>query len=155
MRRYEYKVVPAPRRGEKAKGVKTTEERFALAMANLMNKLGADGWDYLRSDTLQVEDKPGWMRRPTVSEQSMLVFRREIEAPPSYAAPAYASPAQPVANSAIYSAEAPVLSRAAAPRDVFVESVPLASERSEPRFAARREEPAEARAPRLGPARGE
>ena len=45
MQRFEYKVVPAPRRGEKARGVKTSEERFALALSTLMNTLGREGWD--------------------------------------------------------------------------------------------------------------
>ena len=31
MQRFEFKVIPAPKRGEKARGVKTTEDRFALA----------------------------------------------------------------------------------------------------------------------------
>ena len=43
MQRFEYKVVPAPRRGEKARGVKTSEDRFALALATLMNALGREG----------------------------------------------------------------------------------------------------------------
>ncbi len=36
---YEYKVVPAPTRGLKAKGVKTAEDRFANALQAAMNKL--------------------------------------------------------------------------------------------------------------------
>ncbi len=36
MPRYEFKVIPAHRRGEKSRGVKTTEDRFALALTNLM-----------------------------------------------------------------------------------------------------------------------
>ena len=52
MPRYEFKVVPAPRRGEKARGLKTTEERFAQALTTLMNSLGREGWDYVRADTL-------------------------------------------------------------------------------------------------------
>ncbi len=41
MPRYEYKVVPSPRKGEKARDAKTTPDRFALALTSLMNKLGA------------------------------------------------------------------------------------------------------------------
>ena len=51
MQRFEYKVVPAPKRGEKARGVKTTEDRFAQALMSVMNALGAEGFvDVLELD---------------------------------------------------------------------------------------------------------
>ena len=37
---FEYKVVPAPGKGVKAKGVKTPEDRFAYGLQELMNTLG-------------------------------------------------------------------------------------------------------------------
>ncbi len=74
---YEYRVVPAPRRGEKARGVKTTEERFALALTQMMNKLGREGWEYQRSDTLPVEERVGLTGSKT-TYQNMLVFRRSL-----------------------------------------------------------------------------
>ena len=77
MQRFEYKVVPAPKRGEKARGVKTTEDRFALALTQLMNELGADGWDYVRSDALPCEERTGFTGTKTTF-QNMLVFRRVI-----------------------------------------------------------------------------
>jgi hypothetical protein len=79
MPRYEFKVIPAPRRGEKARGVKTTEERFALALTVLMNELGAEGWDYVRADTLPVDERSGLTGTKT-SFQNLLVFRRELAA---------------------------------------------------------------------------
>ena len=79
MTRFEYKVVPAPRRGEKARGVKTTEERFALALTGLMNRLGAEGWDYVRADALPCEERVGLTGSKT-SFQNMLVFRRNLDA---------------------------------------------------------------------------
>ena len=72
---YEYKVVPAPVRGVKAKGVKTAPERFAHALQAAMNELAADGWEYLRADTLPSEQREGLMSKTTVY-QNMLVFRR-------------------------------------------------------------------------------
>lgn len=78
MPRYEYKVVPAPRRGEKARGLRTTEERFAQALTTLMNSLGREGWDYVRADTLPVDERTGLTGTKT-SFQNMLVFRRQIE----------------------------------------------------------------------------
>ena len=91
MPRYEFKVIPAPRRGEKARGVKTTEERFALALTQLMNTLGAEGWDYVRADTLPVDERAGLTGTKT-SFHNMLVFRRPLDE----AEPAAAPQADPV-----------------------------------------------------------
>lgn len=77
MQRYEFKVVPAPRRGEKARGVKTTEERFALALTSMMNQLGAEGWDYVRADALPCDERVGLTGSKTTF-QNMLVFRRPL-----------------------------------------------------------------------------
>lgn len=75
MTRFEYKVVPAPTSGLKAKGVKSSEARFANALETLMNELGQDGWDYVRADTLPCEERSGLTGRVT-KYQNMLVFRR-------------------------------------------------------------------------------
>lgn len=94
MTRYEYKVVPAPKRAEKARGVKGTEDRFALALTTLMNSLGRDGWEYLRADTLPCEERHGLAQRLSTSYQNMLVFRRALDQPAT-AAP---QPAEPTAT---------------------------------------------------------
>ena len=78
MQRFEFKVIPDPRRGEKARGVKTTEDRFALALTTLMNQLGAEGWDYVRADTLPCEERAGFTGSKTTF-QNLLVFRRVID----------------------------------------------------------------------------
>jgi hypothetical protein len=79
MQRYEFKVVPAPRRGDKVRGVKTTEDRFALTLAEVMNAQGRDGWDYVRADTLPCDERVGLTGTKTTF-QNMLVFRRILEA---------------------------------------------------------------------------
>jgi hypothetical protein len=79
MQRFEYKVIPAPRRGEKARGVKTTEDRFAFALTTLMNQLGAEGWDYVRADALPCEERVGLTGTKTTF-QNVLVFRRILGA---------------------------------------------------------------------------
>ena len=79
MQRFEFKVIPAPKRGEKARGVKTTEERFALALTSLMNQLGAEGWDYVRADTLPCDERVGLTGTKTTF-QNVLVFRRPLSA---------------------------------------------------------------------------
>ena len=95
---YEYKVVPAPRAGVKAKGIKTPEDRFAHALQMVMNEQAAQGWDYLRADTLPAEQREGLMGKATVYH-NMLVFRREKDTPAQsvavVAAPAVAALAAP------------------------------------------------------------
>jgi hypothetical protein len=75
---FEYKVVPAPLRGLKGKGIKGTPARFANALQLVMNDLGAQGWEYQRTDTLPVEERVGLTKKST-SFQNMLVFRRTLE----------------------------------------------------------------------------
>lgn len=79
MQRFEYKVIPAPTKGDKARGVKATPDRFALTLTMLMNELGRDGWDYVRADTLPCEERVGLTGSKT-TYQNMLVFRRLITA---------------------------------------------------------------------------
>jgi len=76
---FEYSVVPAPKKGMKAKGIKTTEDRFAHALQQIMNEKGADGWDYVRTDTLPTEERQGLTGRTTVY-QNMMVFKRPLTA---------------------------------------------------------------------------
>lgn len=75
---YEYQVIPAPRKGKKARGVKGSEARFALAIQEVLNEASAEGWEYLRTDTLPSEERSGLTGRATVY-QNMLVFRRPAE----------------------------------------------------------------------------
>ncbi|NEX47257.1 DUF4177 domain-containing protein [Pseudotabrizicola algicola] len=77
MQRYEFKVIPAPKRGEKFRGVKTTEDRFAQTLTQVMNTLGAEGWDYVRADTLPCDERAGLTGTKT-TYQNMLVFRRPL-----------------------------------------------------------------------------
>ena len=94
---YEYKVVPAPTRGLKAKGIKTAEDRFANALETAMNELAADGWEYQRTDTLPAEQREGLMSKTTVF-QNMLVFRRPVTKAAGASAPAAAEPLPLVAT---------------------------------------------------------
>lgn len=87
MSAYEYKVVPAPKKGVKTKGARTQEARFAHALQVLMNEQGADGWEYQRTDTLPCEERQGFTGR-TTTYQNMLVFRRSLETPQETQAPA-------------------------------------------------------------------
>lgn len=73
----EYKVVPAPRRGVKARGVKTSEDRFALALAQALNDEAAEGWEFVRAETLPLDERSGLTGTKT-SMQNLLVFRRAL-----------------------------------------------------------------------------
>lgn len=75
MSRYEYRVLPAPNRGQRGPGVRGPEARFAHALSVLMNKMAREGWDYLRAETLPCEERQGLRGKTTVS-RSVLVFRR-------------------------------------------------------------------------------
>lgn len=75
MERFEYKVVPAPERGKKAKGARTASDRFANALESVMNELAQDGWEYHRADTLPSEERSGLTGKTTIY-RNMLVFRR-------------------------------------------------------------------------------
>ena len=75
MQRYEYKVVPAPQKGTKTKGVKTPEGRFATSIEQLLNQLGRDGWEYQRAELLPSEERSG-LTGSTTSWRNVLVFRR-------------------------------------------------------------------------------
>ncbi|GEM_PF-665924 len=76
---FEYKVVLAPKRPERVKGLKRGEDKFAASLAQMMNKYAADGWEYQRTDTLPVESRSG-LTSKTTTFQNMLVFRRALEA---------------------------------------------------------------------------
>ena len=74
---YEYSVIPAPKKGLKARGVRSAEDRFANAMQTIMNEKGAEGWDYVRTDTLPADERTGLTGSKTVY-QNMMVFRRAL-----------------------------------------------------------------------------
>ncbi len=79
MPRYEYKVIPAPQKGAKAKGVKTPEGRFATSVEQVLNEMGQQGWEYQRAELLPSEERSG-LTGSTTNWRNVLVFRRVIEA---------------------------------------------------------------------------
>ncbi|MBB4020430.1 MULTISPECIES: DUF4177 domain-containing protein [Actibacterium] len=135
MPKFEYKVVPAPTRGQKIKGVKTTQERFAHVLATLMNDLGRDGWEYQRADTLPCEERQG-LTGKTTTFQNMLIFRRAL---PEQAAPAPMPQAE----------EAPKTPEEIAARAAASLTADAPEGKAPPALTTR----PEGRAPLLGPAR--
>ena len=75
MPRYEYKVVPAPSKGIKGKGVRGAEARFSFALQELMNGMAGYGWEYQRSETLPSIERSG-ITGTTTEWRNVLVFRR-------------------------------------------------------------------------------
>ena len=79
MRKFEYKAVPAPTTGTKAKGVKTTEDRFSLSLTNVLNEMAEDGWEYVRAETLPVTERKG-LTGSQQTYQNILIFRKPTAA---------------------------------------------------------------------------
>lgn len=75
MTAYEYKVVPAPSRGRKARGVKGADGRFANALEIVMNEMAEDGWEFQRTETLPSEERAG-LTSTTTTYRNIMVFRR-------------------------------------------------------------------------------
>ena len=158
----EYRVVPAPRRGVKAKGAKTGEERFAAALSEVMNALGAEGWDYVRSDVMPCEERQGLTGKAVVYH-TVMVFRRALPAAGvadgagpgqrvALAPPPVAPPAAPSAAPVVAPVVAPVL---AAEEERMAGPPPLPSPAALPGFLApgpRVVTPPLNPAPPLGPA---
>jgi hypothetical protein len=83
MQAYEYKVIPAPDRGIRVRGARSGAERFAAAVADRMNAMARDGWEYVRADLLPCEERTGLTLKSTTVYHNLLVFRRvvTVEAP--------------------------------------------------------------------------
>ncbi|MDO5631284.1 MAG: DUF4177 domain-containing protein [Paracoccus sp. (in: a-proteobacteria)] len=119
MKNHEYTVIPAPERGERIKGLKTPGERYAHTLSAEINRMAADGWEYVRAETLPSEERSGLTGRQTVY-LNLLVFRRALT-PLTAAEPAQTKtvpqPEYPVAATAPAASEpVPVLPDAAAPQ---------------------------------------
>lgn len=130
---FEYKIVPAPSKGARKKGVKTPEARFAAALEDAVNDLAADGWEFIRTETLPSEERKGLTGSKTVTRH-LLVFKRRLPR---------ASTA-PIAGTA-YTDPDPVADPQPAPEPAALRASDDAPEVSLPSFSARREDPAIAR----------
>jgi len=97
VQRYEYRVVPAPVKGDKSRGAKTPAERFAQALSNVMNAMASEAWEFVRSESLPAEERSGLTGTKTVYH-NMLVFRRELPPPSAAMAPRKVTAAEPEAK---------------------------------------------------------
>ncbi len=153
---HEYRVVPAPRRGLKVRGLRRPEDRFAHAIEAEMNRMAAEGWEFVRSDTLPCERRQGWFSRPVTVFDTLLVFRREVpeaqadtpampplmapppaETPPPFvAAPAATRAAPPPMPPPVAPHAAPEEGPSIGPTLVLVEPSPEPEAPAKPRHAA-------------------
>lgn len=76
MPQYIYKAIPAQRKGEKARGTKTSEARAALTLETQLNAMAEDGWEYVRADLIPMEERAG-LTSKSVNYHTVLIFRRE------------------------------------------------------------------------------
>lgn len=113
---FEYSVIPAPTRGEKAKDAKTPGSRYALALTSELNRMAREGWEYVRADVLPSEERSGLTGRSTVYH-NLLVFRRPLAASAADTALRQPQPEYAVAASPMREPQpVPDLPRAAAPQ---------------------------------------
>ena len=95
MQTYEYKVVPAPNKGKKARGVKSPEARFAFGIEEVLNEMAADGWEFQRAEMLPSEERSGLTGTKT-NWRNLLVFRRALAAAAASATrPSFVAAAEP------------------------------------------------------------
>jgi len=73
---FEYKCVAAPERAKRIRGARTRTERVAMAMEELINEEAVNGWEYLRTDLVPVEEKPGLLSQSREVHRAVLIFRR-------------------------------------------------------------------------------
>ena len=76
---FEYKVIPAPRTGQRRGSNRGPAGRFANAMEQIINAEAALGWEFQRAETLGAEERQGVMRKRVENFHSVLVFRRPLE----------------------------------------------------------------------------
>lgn len=79
MSQYDYKVVPAPRRLKRIRGVNSPGELCAATLAETLNAVAREGWEYLRADQVAAAQEGGWFRRGREVVETVLIFRRPHE----------------------------------------------------------------------------
>lgn len=122
---FEYKCVGAPERPKRLRG-SSRSDRVAMAMQEIIDAEAVDGWEYMRTDLVPVEEKPGFFSRTQEVHRAVLIFRRNSMAE---------RPARPTLSAtqarslAAVAEPEPELSIAADPRDG---RIALSAERGAP-----------------------
>jgi hypothetical protein len=124
---FEYKCVGAPERPKRLRG-SSRSDRVALAMQEVINAEAVDGWEYLRTDLLPVEEKAGFLSRTQEVHRAVLIFRREAGAA-RVARPTLSAHARGLAET---DEPEPEVSIAADPRELHEGRIGLSAERGAP-----------------------
>ncbi|MBY6200721.1 DUF4177 domain-containing protein [Maritalea mobilis] len=75
---FEYKVVPAPEKTPRVRGLKGAD-RFAYTLETILGEMGAEGWEYVRADTFEDTERKGMgLGAKSTVKRCVLIFRREI-----------------------------------------------------------------------------
>lgn len=165
MSSYEYNVIPAPARAEKAKGARTGIDRFAATLSDVLNDMARDGWEYVRAETLPAEERSGLTSRSTVYH-NVLIFRRALASDVAAAPRIESRPAEPPAAPRIETDLAAPSAEPAAPPAVrapfsqpmrstaapAAKAAPAAPRPAEPPLTRSPAHPLTPPGPRLGPA---
>ncbi|MTH36245.1 DUF4177 domain-containing protein [Paracoccus limosus] len=165
MSSYEYNVIPAPARAEKAKGARTGIDRFAATLSDVLNDMARDGWEYVRAETLPAEERSGLTSRSTVYH-NVLIFRRALASDVGAAPRIESRPAEPPAAPRIETDLAAPSAEPAAPPAVrapfsqpmrstvapAAKAAPAAPRPAEPPLTRSPAHPLTPPGPRLGPA---
>ncbi|MCK0167302.1 DUF4177 domain-containing protein [Jannaschia sp. S6380] len=77
---YEYEVIPAPTKPERQPGLKTDGERIAFMLSEIFNELAEEGWEYVRADTINIDNVTG-IAGNAPKGHTLLVFRRPLTLP--------------------------------------------------------------------------
>lgn len=93
---FEFLVIPAPKRGDRAPDCKTDADRMANTLTVIFNEMAALGWVYMRTERLP-NDQGASLSGTGDKEVTMLVFRRPLATPVD---PAPAAAAQDGAEAA-------------------------------------------------------
>jgi hypothetical protein len=73
---YEYRVIPAPKRLRRIKGVSATADLVAATLTDCINAEARQGWEYVRTEQVAAEEPAGWFRRARQVEETVMIFRR-------------------------------------------------------------------------------
>ena len=75
---YEYKTVGGPERGRRQPGARRVADRVAAAMQEIIDAETAEGWEYMRTDLVAVEERRGFLSRRQTMHCPVMVFRRAL-----------------------------------------------------------------------------
>jgi hypothetical protein len=100
----------------------------ALAMQEVINAEAVDGWEYLRTDLVPVEEKAGFLSRTREVHRAVLIFRRET----GTERPARSTLSAHARSLAETDEPEPEISIAADPRELREGRIALSAERRAP-----------------------